>query len=133
MTWLQVEGDKVYAAHEVDSYEGVPGGAISRWNMTKTGLRKMESISLPTESPAHLLVSLEHGLAFEANYHGHTWTAVRMDDGRLGGISYHKTFGAGCRDESHPHQTVMDPGYGWWTWGVTPSGTTKWRTKRWSS
>ena len=91
MTWLQVEGDKVYAAHEVDSYEGVPGGAISRWKMTKTGLKKMESISLPTESPAHLLVSLEHGLAFEANYHGHTWTAVRMDDGRLGGISYQTT------------------------------------------
>merc|ERR1711892_351657 len=115
MTWLQVEGDMVYAAHEVESYGGKAGGAISRWKMTEDGISRLETVILPTVSPAHLLVSLEMGLVFAANHGGHSFTAVRMDDGRLGDVSYHETFGAGCRDASHPHQTVA---YGSWVWVV---------------
>ena len=81
MTWLQVDGNMVYAAHEVESYDGVAGGAISRWNITKDGMKKLQMIILPTVSPAHLLVSLEMGLAFAANYGGHSFTVVRMEGG----------------------------------------------------
>jgi 6-phosphogluconolactonase len=126
MTWLQVEGDMVYAAHEVQSYGGAPGGAISRWKMTGEGMNKLEMVILPTVSPAHLLVSLELGLAFAANYGGHSFTAVRMDNGRLGDIAYHETFGAGCRDASHPHQTVV---YGPWVWVVDLGCDTIWHYK----
>ena len=34
MSWLQVEDDIVYAAHEVESYRGATGGAVSRWRLT---------------------------------------------------------------------------------------------------
>jgi len=126
MTWLQVEGDMVYAAHEVESYGGVAGGAISRWNMTKDGMQKLEVISLPTASPAHLLVSLDQDLAFCANYGGHSWSAINMDKGKLGSVAYHETFDAGCRDASHPHQTVM---YGPWVWVVDLGCDTIWHYK----
>ena len=127
MTWLQVEGNMVYAAHEVQSYGGVAGGAISRWNITKEGMDKLQMVILPTVSPAHLLVSLEMELAFVANYGGHSFTVVRMDGGRLlGDIAYHEIFGAGCRDASHPHQTVL---YGSWVWVVDLGCDTIWHYK----
>ena len=127
MTWLQVEGNVVYAAHEVQSYGGVAGGAISRWNITKEGIDKLQMVILPTVSPAHILVSLEMELAFVANYGGHSFTVVRMDGGRLlGDIAYHEIFGAGCRDASHPHQTVL---YGSWVWVVDLGCDTIWHYK----
>ena len=89
-------------------------------------MSRLDTVILPTKSPAHLLASLETGLAFAANYGGHSFTAARIEGGKLGDVSYHETFGDGCRDASHPHQTVA---YGSWVWVVDLGCDTIWHYK----
>ena len=120
MTWLQVEGDMLYAAHEVEKYGGQDGGAVSRWKISETGLTRLESVVLPTISPAHILVSQDLGLVFTANYGGHSFTAVTLAGARLGDISYQETFQPGV---SHPHQVVL---LGHWVWVVDLGLDTIW-------
>jgi len=132
MTWLQViqeEGSTViYGAHEVGEFEGVAGGVVSRWSGTADGgLVKDGFISLPSPYPAHLLVSQEQGLAYTANYGGNSFTAVAVDsEGSLGEVVYQESFGEGCRDASHPHQTVT---YGQWVWVVDLGCDSIWHYK----
>merc|ERR1711981_346782 len=78
-------------------------------------MTKMETVTLPSVSPAHIAVSKELGLAFAANYGGHSFTAVTLvEGGGLGQVAYHQNYsGAGCRDVSHPHQTVVLPPWVW--------------------
>jgi len=120
MTWLQVEGDMLYAAHEVEKYGGQDGGAVSRWKISETGLTRLETVVLPTISPAHILVSQDLGLVFTANYGGHSFTAVTLSGARLGNISYQETFKTGV---SHPHQVVQ---LGHWVWVVDLGLDTIW-------
>ena len=128
ISWLQVEGRYIYAAHEVESYGGKYGGAISRWNYTGEGLLKLETMMLPTISPAHLLVVREKHLAFAANYFGSSLSAVRLEsDGSFGDIVLHEDFRGRCgKVESHPHQTVI---FESWMWVVDLGCDTIWHFK----
>jgi len=116
LTWLQVEPmlctmckDVVYAVHEVSRYLNIVGGAVSRWTMERQGLVRHEWVHVKGTGPAHLLVDHEQSMAYTANYAGGSFSAIHMEGMRLGNISYYETFGKGCRDQSHPHETI--------TWG----------------
>merc|ERR1719153_1638059 len=73
MSWIEVsdDGKTFYAAHETwpGSYEGVPGGAVSRWTIQedRSAVNRSEwtsvgSSSLGSNLPVHLVISQEHGL-----------------------------------------------------------------------
>ncbi len=38
LTWIEVDGDNLYAVHELDEYEGQESGAISRWRLADDGM-----------------------------------------------------------------------------------------------
>ena len=126
LTWLQKEGNILYGAHEVEEYNGHPDGAVSRWNISEDGLQKLENVILPSPSPAHLLVSLELSLAFTANYGGNSFTVLKLVNGALGDVVYQESFDAGCRDKSHPHQTVVQAP---WVWVIDLGCDTIWHYK----
>ena len=85
---------------------GVPGGAVSRWNTREDKLVRQEYLSLQSVGPAHLLVDLQHGLAFTANYGGGSVTVVSIVNGKLDKVTQLLKFGLGCRDHSHPHEVI---------------------------
>ena len=69
---------------KVSEYGGVRGGAVSRWTPEKTGLVRREWVSVGP-GPAHLLVDMEHNMAFSANYGDGSWDVVYLD--RMGALN----------------------------------------------
>jgi len=104
-------GNTLYCMHEVFEFEGEEGGAVTRWEEGVQGLERREKVVLPSPGPAHLLVDQKHRLAFTANYGGGSFTVISLGPaGELGGVVHHETFpspGEICRDDSHPHQTLI--------------------------
>jgi len=105
-------GNTLYCMHEVFEFEGEDGGAVTRWVEGEEGvLERKEKVLLPSPGPAHLLVDHKHRLAFTANYGGGSFTVIGLGPaGELGGVVHHETFpspGESCRDNSHPHQTLI--------------------------
>ena len=125
MTWLQVDGSTIWAGHEVGDYAGYPGSVASRWEVSGDGSALYLQEALHTESvyTAHLLVDKEQGMAYAANYGGSSFTAMSLQDGKLGAVAYLEGFGEGCRDASHPHQTVAHKE---WVWVVDLGCDTVW-------
>jgi 6-phosphogluconolactonase len=115
LTWLQQVGDFFIAIHEIGDYNGVVGGVISKWQVINGQLTQTESLSLESVYPAHVLVDIEHGLAFTANYGGGSVTVVNMENASLSHVVQVLTYGEGCRDASHPHQIVR---MGDWVWVI---------------
>jgi len=115
MTWLQVDGGIIWAGHEVGDYAGVQESVLSRWEVSSDGLTLEQGEYVGTKSvyTAHLLVDKEQGMAYAANYGGSSFTAVTLLDGKLGEWQFGESFGEGCRDASHPHQTVSHKGWVW--------------------
>merc|ERR1712038_1965886 len=107
MTWLQVDGGVVWAGHEVGDYHGDPTSVASRWEVSPDGLtlELQEFVSTQSIYTAHLLVDKEQNMAYAANYGGSSFTAIALQDGNFGQVVF-KDFPEGCRDASHPHQTV---------------------------
>ena len=115
--------------YKVGEYEGVRGGAMSRWEWEKDHLVRQEWVGTGV-GPAHILVSNCHcnpsnflwlsevdtdtSMAYSANYADGSWTAVRIEKDASGNKSrgFNKTvfqekFGKGCRNNTaHPHETV---------------------------
>ena len=128
MTWLQVDGSTIWAGHEVGEYEDTPGSVVSRWEASGDGLTLQKGEVVNTESvyTVHLLVDKEQGMAYAANYGGSSFTAISLMDGMLGEVAYLESFGEGCRDASHPHQTVSHKE---WVWVVDLGCDTIWHYK----
>ena len=115
MTWLQLDGDTIWAGHEVGEYEGVQNSVVSRWQVGET-LERMGYLGTGSVYTAHLLVDKEQGRAYAANYGGSTFSVLKLnDDGNLGYVESVFGYGEGCRDASHPHQTVSK---GQWVWVI---------------
>ena len=36
MTWLQLDGDNIWAGHEVGQYQGEEGSVVSRWKVSSS-------------------------------------------------------------------------------------------------
>ena len=131
MTWLQLDGDTIWAGHEVGEYEGVGNSVVSRWQVGDT-LERMGYLGTGSVYTAHLLVDKEQGRAYAANYGGSTFSVLKLkDDGNLGYVESVFGYGEGCRDASHPHQTVSKDDWVWvidlgcdmvWHYMVTDSG-----------
>jgi len=110
-------GNTLYCMHEVFEFEGEEGGAVTRWEEGEGGLERREKVVLPSPGPAHLLVDQKHRLAFTANYGGGSFTVISLGQaGELGEVIHHEKFpspGENCRDDSHPHQTLIRDGVIW--------------------
>ena len=125
MTWLQLDGDYIWAGHEVGEYEGRAGSVVSRWTVLGNGeLGRLNSVGTGSVYTAHLLVDKTQGRAYAANYGGSTLSVISLtDDGRLGELEMVESYGEGCRDASHPHQTVTKDS---WVWVVDLGCDTIW-------
>ena len=125
MTWLQLDGDDIWAGHEVGEYEGQAGSVVSRWTVLGNGqLGKLNTVGTGSVYTAHLLVDKAQGKAYAANYGGSTLSVISLtEDGRLGELQMVESYGEGCRDASHPHQTVSLAD---WVWVVDLGCDTVW-------
>jgi len=108
LTWLQLTDTMAYAIHEVWDFEGVPGGAVSRWEMEGQAWTRQEWLSTESPGPAHLLVVPDYGRAYVSNYGGGSLTVISMQGEKLDKVEKVEHY-EGCRDQSHPHQVVSTP------------------------
>ena len=114
LLWLEQVGESFYAIHDVNDFEGVQGGALSRWEQFNGGFYKREYVSLQSPGPAHLLVDTDHNLVYTANYGGASVTVVSSAaDGSLGDVVQVIKYGEGCRDVSHPHHVARSGDLVW--------------------
>jgi len=113
LTWIEQAGGYFWAIHEVNDFEGVDGGAVSRWELVDGDLQRREVVSLQSGGPAHLLVDLDHNLAITSNYGGGSVTVVSIENGQLSEVTQLLKYGEGCRDASHPHQAVRQGDVVW--------------------
>ena len=130
-TWLQLDGDHIWAGHEVGEYEGEAGSVVSRWSLLgggAAGVGRLESLNTGSVYTAHLQVDKSQGMAYAANYGGSTLSVISLtDQGGLGELVKVESYGEGCRDASHPHQTVT---WGDFVWVVDLGCDTVWHYKR---
>ena len=113
MTWLQMDGDHIWAGHEVSEYEGQPFSVVSKWSVSDNGasLERLDYASTGSTGTAHILVDKDEGKVYAANYGGGSLSILdlRIHE-KKGAFSQLPpkvlTYGEGCRDASHPHQTI---------------------------
>lgn len=106
MTWIQQAAGSFWASHETGLYEGVRGGAVSRWCIENGVLTKKEFLNLENSVPAHLLIDLEHNLAYTANYGGGSVSVISLKNGKLNEVVQVLRFGSETKEKSHPHQIM---------------------------
>jgi len=115
MTWIQIDGDQIWAGHEVGEYEGQANSVVSRWQVSADGssLQRQEYVSTGSVYTAHLLVDKDKSMAYAANYGGSTFSVITLSDGALGELNMVESYGENCRDASHPHQTYAKDNWVW--------------------
>jgi len=117
MTWLQLDGDYIWAGHEVGEYDGEAGSVVSRWTVLgdgAAGVGRLEAVPTGSVYTAHLTVDKNQGAAYAANYGGSTLSVISLtESGGLGELERVESYGEGCRDASHPHQTVTTANLVW--------------------
>ena len=115
MTWIQIDGDQIWAGHEVGEYEGQANSVVSRWQVSADGstLERQEYISTGSVYTAHLLVDKDNSMAYAANYGGSTLSVLTLSDGGFGELTQVESYGENCRDASHPHQTYAKDNWVW--------------------
>lgn len=109
MTWMEiVNGDTIYAVHEVGSYMHPTGPGLSRWTLSPDGMQKHEFVKT-REGPVSLSVSVELGMVFVANF-GHLMTedagsvqVFALDaEGVIGELVFEETYsGLECVGRAH--------------------------------
>ena len=123
MTWLQMDGDHIYAGHEVIEYQGQLNSVVSRWEVKDDGssLERLEYVSTGSIETAHITVDKDQGKVYAANYGGGTLSMMNLeadgslDTGTPATVVTYASLALGCRGASHPHQTVTR---GSWVWVV---------------
>jgi 6-phosphogluconolactonase len=108
---------RLFAAHEINNFEGKSTGAISSYAIDPaTGkLNLISRKSSEGRGPCHLLLDKEGRNVLVANYSGGTVAVLPVgDDGKLGDAStiiQHtgKSVNPQRQEAPHPHQVVLDP------------------------
>jgi len=114
---VRPQGDYLYAANEVDTFEGRPAGSVSAFAITKTTgmLAALNQASSGGPGPAHLSLDREGRNVLVANYGGGSIAVVPIGaDGRLQATtSVIRHSGSSVNPdrqrEPHAHQIVADP------------------------
>lgn len=130
-SWLAFDPSAqfLFAANEIDSYEGTQSGAVSSFAVDRTTghLRLVNTVSSRGAGPAHLSVHPSGKFVFVANYAGGTIavlpvtskgelgpaTDVKEDHGETGSIratsSPPGSFAVSGHDHPHAHMIRSDP------------------------
>lgn len=119
MTFMDFQGDSLYAIHEVTAYEDIENdGAISRWTLGADGLtwERQEYSKSYGAGPAHVIADTERNMVYAANYGGGTWSAFKTDpatgaiigDAVQSYVYDHFTAAVPSRQEApHPHAVAL--------------------------
>lgn len=110
---LSADGTRLYCVHEVESYRGEPGGAVSAYTLRADG-DIAHSNTRPTlgGDPCHVALSPDGGLLCATNYSGGSVCVLPVQkDGSLGEgqIIRHSGSGParGRQDTPHPHSSIF--------------------------
>ena len=114
---VRAQGDFLYAANEIDAFNGKPAGSVSAFAIDKaTGrLRALNQATSGGPGPAHLSLDVEGRTVLVANYGGGSIETLPIgNDGSLGApVSFVQHTGSSVnRDrqkEPHAHQILVDP------------------------
>src|SRR4051812_37520497 len=114
---VRAQGDFLYAANEVDTFEGKPAGSVSAFAIHKdTGmLTPLNQRSSAGPGPAHLSLDRDGRAVLVANYGGGSVALLRIgSDGRLEApTSFVQHTGSSVNPdrqrEPHAHEILTDP------------------------
>jgi len=114
---VRPQGDFLYAANEVSTFEGKPGGSVSAFAIKKdTGmLTALNQAGSGGAGPAHLSLDGTARTVLVANYGGGSVASLPIgNDGRLGAaVSVMQHTGSSVNPdrqrEPHAHQIIVDP------------------------
>ncbi len=110
-------GDILFAANELDHFDGKPGGAITSYAIHKASGKLHQISQVPTlgASPCHVAVDNTGRAVFAANYNGGSAASFTITiDGRISpAISFEQYTGHGpdpSRQQSpHAHRVTVSP------------------------
>src|SRR5262249_50946499 len=113
------QGDFLYAAKEVTTFDGKPAGSVSAFaiNRNTGALTALNQVSSGGPGPAHLSLDQNGSTLLVANYGGGSIAALPIaGDGRLEGpVSFIRHTGSSVNPdrqrEPHPHQILVDPSH----------------------
>ena len=133
MTWLQMDGDHIYAGHEVIEYQGQLNSVVSRWEVKDDGssLERLEYVSTGSTGTTHINLDKDQGKVYAANYGGGTLSMMNLEaDGSLdtetpASVVTYASLPLGV-PATLTRLSLGVAGCGWWTWVVTGSGITPW-------
>jgi 6-phosphogluconolactonase len=117
-TFLALSPDKkyLYAANEVDSFNGVTGGGVSSFvvNAKAGKLTAINAVSAKGTGTCHVAVDKTGQAVFCANYSGGSAASfhVKPDGGLTEAVSFFQYTGHGPRDEqemAHAHRATVSP------------------------
>jgi 6-phosphogluconolactonase len=114
---VRAQGDYLYAANEIDNFEGKSAGSVSAFAVNKaTGMiTALNQASSGGPGPAHLSLDTTGRNVLVANYGGGSIAIVPIGaDGRLGATtSFIQHTGSSVNPdrqrEPHAHQIIVDP------------------------
>ena len=114
---VRPQGDVLYAANEVDTFQGKPTGSVSAFAIDKTTgrLTPLNQRSSNGPGPAHLSVDEEGRVVLVANYGGGSIAVLPIKaDGSLDGpTSFVQHSGSSVNPDRqrapHAHEIIVDP------------------------
>jgi 6-phosphogluconolactonase len=126
---LNASGTRLYSANETSTYEGVPSGSVSAYEIERPGgrLKLMNTVASEGAGPCHLSLHQSGKWVFVANYHGGTSAVfpigangelgaasdVKRHDGALGpdraASAPPGSFAWSGHDRTHSHMIQPDP------------------------
>jgi 6-phosphogluconolactonase len=114
---VRPQGDALYAANEVDSFQGRREGSVSAFAIDRASgqLKPLNQASSAGPGPAHLSVDGEGRLVLVANYGGGSIAVlpIKADGSLEGPTSFVQHTGSSVNPdrqrEPHAHQIVVDP------------------------
>jgi len=114
---VRAQGDYLYAANEIDKFEGKAAGAVSAFAIDKSSglLKPLNQASSGGPGPAHLSLDTTGRNVLVANYGGGSVAIVPVGaDGKLGATtSFIQHTGSSVnpdrQKEPHAHQIIVDP------------------------
>lgn len=118
---IHPNGHWLFAVHEVDAFEGQPGGGVSAFALDPaTGVPTLLNSQLSRGGiPCHVTVDASGRWLLLANYVGGSVTMLPIgDDGRLGPVGDvvdHRALDTGAPPDkrAHAHMTYVAPGGRW--------------------
>lgn len=109
---ISADGGRLYCVHELETFEGQPGGGITAYRIEEGALHRINAQPTQGAAPCHVAIHPGGGMLCVANYSGGSVSALAIrPDGSLGAPQTVRHAGHGPnaarQDAPHVHSTIF--------------------------